>query len=56
MIPCQSSEKLIEAIEKFLNLSWDEKKQMGKSARKIVEERFDRQIVVEKYMDELRCV
>ena len=53
MIPCQSSEGLIEAIEKFLKLSWDEKKAMGMAAREKVEREFDRQIVVEKYAKEV---
>ena len=53
MIPCQSSEGLIEAVEKFLGLSWDEKKTMGMEARKKVEREFDRQIVVERYVEEV---
>ncbi len=53
MIPCQNSEELIKAVEKFLNLSWDEKKKMGKNARDKVKREFDRQIVVEKYVDEV---
>lgn len=54
MIPCQSSEGLIEAIEKFLKLSWNEKKVMGVEARHKVEREFDRQIVVEKYVEEVK--
>lgn len=53
MIPCQSSDRLIAAIEKFLALPWDEKRIFGKNARKTVEDRFDRQIVVQRYLDEL---
>lgn len=53
MIPCKSSESLIEAIEKFLSLTWDEKKNMGIAARAKVEREFDRQIVVEKYVEEV---
>ena len=54
MIPCQSSEKLIEAVESFLSLSWDEKKAMGQKAREKVEREFDRRIIVEKYVDEVK--
>ena len=54
MIPCQSSEELIRAVEKFIALSWDEKKQMGIEARHKVEREFDRQIVVDRYVDEVR--
>ena len=53
MIPCQSSEKLVDAIEKFLRLSWKEKKIMGMAAREKVEKEFNREIVVEKYIDEV---
>lgn len=53
IIPCQSSAGLIEAIDKFINLSWEEKKIMGRNARKIVEERFDRQVIVAKYVEEV---
>ncbi len=53
MIPCQSSEELIEAIEKFLALPWKDKKDMGLAAREKVEREFDRQIVVEKYVEEV---
>lgn len=56
MIPCQDEKALIEAIEKFLSLSWEQKKRLGMSARKTVEERFDRQIVVQKYVEEVNRV
>lgn len=56
MIPCKNSEKLIDSIEKFLALRWKQKIIMGREARRIVEERFDRQIVVEKYVDEVNKV
>ena len=54
MIPCQSSKELIKAVDKFLKLSWDEKKRMGIEARHKVEREFDRQIVVDRYVDEVR--
>lgn len=54
MIPQKNSEKLIEAIEKFLKLSNKEKKAMGLAARAKVEREFDRQIVVEAYMKEIK--
>ena len=54
MIPCQSSGGLIDAIDKFLKLSWDDKKAMGIAARHKVEREFDRQIVVEKYVEEVK--
>lgn len=53
MIPCQNTDALIVAIKRFLHLSRKEKMVMGRIARQKVEERFDRQIVVQKYLDEL---
>lgn len=54
MIPQKNSEKLVEAIEKFLSLTNEEKKNMGLAARAKVEREFDRQIVVEAYMKEIK--
>ena len=48
-----TNKEFIEAIEKFLQLSMDEKKNMGLAARAKVEREFDRQIVVEAYMKEI---
>lgn len=53
MIPCQNGEKLIEAVEKFIRLSNDNRKNMGLAGRVKVENEFDRQIVVQKYVDEV---
>ena len=55
MIPQKDTAALIKAIESFINLSRTEKKQMGLAARAFVEEHFDRQIVVEKYVNELHA-
>lgn len=53
MIPQKNLEALISAVRKFLELSNEEKEQMGKNARKKVEKEFDRNIVVQKYVDEV---
>lgn len=49
----QDSEDLIEKIEKFLALSWEDRKNMGLAGRAKVEKEFDRQIVVDAYMKEI---
>lgn len=46
----KDSKDLIDKIEKFLNLSYEEKKEMGLNARKKVEQDFDRNIVVRNYI------
>lgn len=47
------ADSLAEQIEKFLNLSAEEKAAMGKAGREKVEREFDRQIVIRKYCDEV---
>lgn len=54
MIPQQDSQALIVAVEKFLKLSNEERRRMGVAGRTKVEAEFDRQIVVEAYMNELK--
>ena len=49
----KNSKDLIEKIEKFLKLSNEEKKIMGLCGRKKVEAEFDRQIVVDAYIQEI---
>jgi len=52
----QNSQDLIEKIEKFLSLSIEERKGMGLAGRAKVEREFDRQIVIQKYMNEVERV
>lgn len=56
MISQKNSEQLIEAIEKFLHLKIDEMSQMGLNAREKVEKEFDRQIVVDAYMNQISII
>ncbi|KAA2398109.1 MULTISPECIES: glycosyltransferase family 4 protein [Bacillus] len=50
----QNDQDLIEKIEKFLSLSFEEKKRMGLAGRKKVENNFDREIVVKSYVEEVQ--
>ena len=54
MIPQKDSKALIEAIDKFMQLDYESKKAMGIAGRMKVEKEFDRQIVVNKYLGELK--
>ncbi len=47
------SDDLIAKAEEFLSLSYEEKKAMGYAGRKKVEKEFDREIVIEKYIQEI---
>ena len=52
----QDGDDLVEKIERFIGLLFEEKKQMGVNARKKVERVFDRQIVVDAYLNEIATI
>ena len=52
----KSAESLITAVERFIALPWEEKKKMGENGRKKVEKEFDRQIVVNAYLDAISSI
>lgn len=54
IVPIKSEEKLIEAIEKFLGLSWEQRRDMGLAGRRKMEAEFDRSIVVKMVLDEVK--
>ncbi len=49
-----NAEDLTAKVEQFLGLSFEEKKAMGIAGRKKIEAEFDRQIVIDRYLDEVR--
>lgn len=50
----RSADSLEQALERFLALSLDERRQMGLAGRAHVEKNFDRNLVVDAYMEELK--
>lgn len=50
----KNSRDLIEKLRKFMGLPWEVRRDMGLAGRAKVEREFDRQIVVQKYMEELQ--
>ena len=52
----KDSNDLIRQIEKFLNLSWEDRKNMGLAGRRKVEQEFDRRIVIDKYLQEVEQI
>lgn len=52
----KDSDDLIDKLEAFINLPYEQKKAMGLAAREKVEKEFDRQIVVRKYLDEVNRI
>lgn len=53
VVKAKDSKDVIEKIEKFINLSNEERKQLGLNGRNKVEKQFDRRIVIDKYMQEI---
>jgi glycosyltransferase involved in cell wall biosynthesis len=49
-------ESLVLAIEKFINLSHEQKREMGIASRKKMENEFDRSIVINAYLEEIKIV
>ncbi|MFC4557936.1 glycosyltransferase family 4 protein [Virgibacillus kekensis] len=52
----ENSQDLIKKIEAFLRLNHEKKIQMGLAGRKKVEEEFDRQIVVDAYINKINSI
>ncbi|WP_232089608.1 glycosyltransferase family 4 protein [Aerococcus urinaeequi] len=54
LIEEKNTEDLVSKIEKFIGLTDEEKVTMGRKGREKIENRFDRNIVVTKYLNELQ--
>ena len=54
--PARDKEALLEALRRFLKLSYEERAQMGRNARAKMEREFDRMQVVNAYMEEIHAV
>ena len=52
----KSSQSLTETLERFITLPWNEKRAMGLAGRERVIHEFDRQIVINKYLDEIETL
>lgn len=56
LISVKNQEALNNVVEKFIALSNEQRRGMGLAGRRKVEQEFDRQIVVQKYCEELKCL
>lgn len=56
IVPVQDEQAFLLAVDRFLTLPWEERKQMGLNARAKVEKEFDRQLVVDAYLKELEGI
>ena len=53
LIPIRNEDALVDALERFLALSPEQRREMGLAGRAKVEREFDRQIVVRAYAEEI---
>lgn len=56
LVKAKDTNSLNEGVERFLAMSYEQKKQMGLEGRKKVEREFDRQIVVKAYLEAINKV
>ncbi len=56
LVKAKDVDNLVSVIERFLQLPHDQKALMGLNARKKVEREFDRQIVVDAYLTEIKNI
>ncbi len=54
LVKVKDAKSLTDGVERFLNLSYEQKKMMGLEGRKKVEREFDRQIVIDAYMNAIK--
>ncbi len=54
LIEARSAQSLIDALERFMALPYNQKVLMGRNGREKVEREFDRQIVVDAYLNEIK--
>lgn len=56
LVPIKDEKVVLEAVERFLNLSDEERRQMGQRGREKMEREFDRRFVVEAYLEEINKI
>ena len=56
LVPINDEEAVLKATKKLIDMSVEQRSQMGILGRKRIQERFDRQIVVKAYMDEIKNI
>lgn len=54
VIPIKDEKALIDALERFIQMPWEAKREMGLAGRRKMEREFDRNIVVRMVVDEIQ--
>lgn len=53
IVSIKNEDALVDALEKFIAMTWEQQRDMGLAGRSKIEKEFDRQIVVNAYVDEI---
>lgn len=56
LIPIKDEQALVEALEKFMQMTPQQRKAMGLAGRAKMEREFDRKIVVKAYLEEIQAI
>ena len=56
LVKQKDSKDLIEKLERFMELSFEERKNMGLAGRKYIEIDYDRNIIIKKYLNALEDI
>ena len=56
LIPIQDEEALVHALERFMQMTPEQRKAMGLAGRAKMEREFDRKIVVKAYLEEIQAL
>ena len=56
LIPIQDEEALVHALERFMQMTPEQRKAMGLAGRVKMEREFDRKIVVKAYLEEIQAL
>ena len=56
LVDARDTSSLIDAVERFIELPYEQKVSMGRAAREKIEREFDRTIVVKAYLDSIRSI
>lgn len=56
IIPVKNADALVDALEDFLAMSWEQRRRMGLEGRAKIEREFDRQLVVKAYVEEIEKI
>lgn len=56
LVPVNDKKAVLKVTEQIINMSVEQRQQMGMLGRKRIQEKFDRKIVVKTYIEEIKKI